>query len=325
MTMRPSSLAVCGAFLASLAWPGSACAQQSYPVKPITIILPYAPGGSTSVLAYLIRQKLTESWGHQALMVHRPGGNATIGAAAAAKAAPDGYTIVFVTATHVITPFLMSVPYDAIKDFAPITPVTSVELLCVVHPSVPVKSVKELVALAKSRPGKLNYAVSSAGGTGHLAVELFSMKVGIHMQAIAYKGGAPAAADVVAGQVDLMFPNPINVMHFVHGGKLRAIAVSGNRRLPSLPDVPTFAEAGVADLAVSFWQGVLAPAGTPQAIVDKLAAEISRIMTLPDIKEKVTSMGVETFVLSPEQFGARMRADTVRYAEVIKKRNIKID
>jgi len=308
-----------------LACAGTVGAQQNYPSKPITIILPYAPGGSTSTLAYLIRQKLTESWGQQMIVLHRPGGSATIGAAAAAKAPPDGYTVVLVTATHVISPLLFPVPYDAIKDFAPVTPVSNVEVMLVAHPSVPVRSLKELISLAKARPGQLNYATASAGSPAHLAAELFSMKVGIRMQAVAYKGGGPAVTDLLGGQVELLFGNPINVAHHINAGRLKAIAVSGDRRLSALQQVPTFAEGGLSDFDVGFWQGILAPAGTSRAVIDKLAGEIARIMVLPDIKEKLASLGVEPFVASPDAFGARMKADMAKYAQVIKMRNIKVN
>ncbi len=308
-----------------LAIAATAGAQQPYPSKPVTIILPYAPGGSTSTLAYLIRQKLTESWGQQMIVLHRPGGSATIGAAAAAKAPPDGYTLVLVTATHVISPLLFPVPYDAIKDFAPVTPISNVEVMLVAHPSLPVKTLKELISLAKARPGQLNYATASAGSPAHLAAELFSMRVGIRMQAIAYKGGGPAVTDLLGGQVELLFGNPINVAHHVKAGRLRALAVSGDRRLPGLQQVATFTESGLLNFDVGFWQGILAPAGTPRAIIDKLAVEIARIMAMPDIKDKMTSLGVEPFVATPEAFAARMKTDTAKYAEVIKKRNIKID
>ena len=299
------------------------CAQPSYPSKPITMILPYAPGGSTSTLAYLIRQKLSESWGQQMVVLHRPGGSATIGAAAAAKAPPDGYTLVLVTATHIISPLLLPVAYDPINDFAAVSPVANVEVMMVAHPSVPAKSVRELVALAKARPGQINYATSSAGSPSHLAAELFSLRVGIRMQAIAYKGGGPAVTDLLGGQVELLFGNPINVAHHINAGRLRGLAVSGEHRLAALPQVPTFGESGVANFDVGFWQGILVPAGTPRAIVDKLAAEIARIMALPDIREKLAAMGVEPYVTTPDAFAARMKADRAKYADVIRKRNIK--
>jgi len=304
---------------------GTAQAQPNYPSKPITLILPYAPGGSTSALGYLIRQKLSESWGQPVVVLHRPGGSATIGAAAAAKAAPDGYTLVFVTATHVISPMLMQVPYDAIKDFTAIAPISNVEVVVASHPSFPAKQLKDLIALAKTRPGQINYATASAGSPAHLAAELFSMRVGIRLQNIPYKGGGPAVTDLLGGQVELMFGNPINVAAHVNGGRLKALAVSGERRLPGMPGVPTFGEGGVPNFEVGFWQGLLAPAGTPRPIVDKLAAEVARILMLPDIREKMTSMGSDPFIATPDEFAARMRADAIKYADVIKKRNIKVE
>jgi tripartite-type tricarboxylate transporter receptor subunit TctC len=204
-----------------------------------------------------------------------------------------------------------------------VTPVSNVEVMLVVHPSVPAKNLKEFVALAKPRPGHLNYATSSAGSPAHLAAELFSMRVGIKMQAIAYKGGNPAVTDLLGGQVEALFGNPINVAHHINAGRLRGLAVSGEHRLPALKQVPTFGEGGLANFDVGFWQGILAPAGTPRAVIDKLAGEIGRIMAMPDIKEKMASLGVEPYVASPEAFAARMRADTEKYAEVIRNRNIK--
>jgi tripartite-type tricarboxylate transporter receptor subunit TctC len=322
--MSSSSLKMWVLSFGLLACAMPAGAKQSYPSKPITLILPYAPGGSTSTLTYLIREKLTDRLGQQFIVHHRPGASATIGAAAAAKAAPDGHTIVLVTTTHVISPMLFKVPYDALGDFAPITPLSKVEVVMVAHPSVPVTNMQTLVDLARARPGQVNYATASAGSPAHLAAELFSMRVGIQMQSVAYKGGAPAVSDLLGGQVELMFGNPINVVRHISGGRLRGLAISGERRLPALAQVPTFGESGLADFDVSFWQGMLAPAGTPKEIVHRLAAEIGRVMVLPDIKDKLARLAVEPYVASPQAFEARMRADRAKYAEVIEKRKIKI-
>jgi tripartite-type tricarboxylate transporter receptor subunit TctC len=218
----------------------------------------------------------------------------------------------------------MQVPYDAIKDFTAVAPISNVEVVLAAHPSFPAKQLKDLVALAKARPGQINYATASAGSPAHLAAELFSMRVGIRLQNVPYKGGGPAVTDLLGGQVELMFGNPINVSSHINGGRLKALAVSGERRLPSLPNVPTFGEGGVANFEVGFWQGLLAPAGTPRAIVDKLATEIARILALPDIREKMAAMGSEAYVATPDEFAARMRKDAVKYADVIKQRNIKI-
>ena len=320
--MKPSFVAA-GTLLATLAtWGVPGAAQQDYPTKSITIIVPYAPGGSTSTLGYLIRQKLIESWGQPVIMQHRPGASATIGAAIAAKAPADGYTYLVVTTTHLISSLLMKLPYDPIKDFAAVSPVSVIEVIAVAHPSVPAKNLKQLIALAKARPGELNYATASFGSASHLAAEILSMRFGIKMQNVSYKGGALAANDVLGGQVELMFANPVNVTHHVNAGRLVGIAISGKSRNSALAQVPTFEESGVANYDVGLWMGILAPGGTPRGIVNKMAGELARIMTLPDIKNKVESMGVDTFVESPDAFEARMKADLAKYADVIKKRNI---
>lgn len=310
---------------AALATLGCAHAQSGYPSRPVTLILPYAPGGSTSALGYLVRQKLADGLGQQIVILHRPGGSATIGAAVAAKAPPDGYTLAFVTATHVISPLFMSLPYDAIKDFTPVVPISNVEVVLAAHPSFPARQLKDLVGIAKARPGKINYATASAGSPAHLAGELFSMRVGIRMQNVAYKGGSPAVTDVLGGQVELMFGNPINVVSHINGGRLRGLAISGEKRLAGMPQVPTFGEGGVPNFEVGFWQGLVAPAGTPRPIVDRIASEVTRILGQPDIKEKMAAMGTEAYIASPDEFAARMRADAAKYADVVKKRNIKVE
>jgi tripartite-type tricarboxylate transporter receptor subunit TctC len=310
------------ALLGMVTWASLATAQQNYPNKSVTIILPYAPGGATSTLGYLIRQKLIEGWGQPVVMQHRPGGSATIGAAIAAKAPADGYTYAIVTATHVISPLLMKVAYDPIKDFAAVSPVSVIETVVVAHPSLPVKNLKELIALAKARPGQLNYATASFGSSSHLAAELLGMRMGFKLQNISYKGGSPATSDVLGGQVELMFANPVNVTHHIQAGKLVGIVISGKQRAPALPQVPTFEESGVTNFDIGSWMGVLAPAGTPGWIVQKMAGELARIMALPDIKAKVVALGSDTLVESPEAFEARMQEDLVKYANVIKQRNI---
>ena len=318
-----ASIAIAVKLLAALAvFAGPAAAQQSYPNRQITMILPYAPGGATSTVGYLIRQKLIEDWKQPVIMQHRPGASATIGAAIAAKAPADGYTYIVVTTTHLISSLLMKLPYDPIKDFAAVAPVSLVEVVVVAHPSLPAKNLKQLVALAKARPGQLNYATASFGSASHLAAELLGLRVGITLQNIAYKGGALATNDVLGGQVELMFANPVNVTHHIKAGKLVGIAISGKKRNGALPEVPTFEESGVKDFDVGLWMGILAPGGTPREIIQKMSGELERIMALPDIKTKVESMGVDTFFEPPAAFEARMKADLAKYADVIKKRNI---
>lgn len=302
----------------------SAAAQQAYPTKPIRIITPYAAGGSTSVLARLVGQKLTENWGQQVLVESRGGGDTIIGADAAAKSQADGYTILLIGTTLVMNASLYSkLPYDTFKDFVPIATLTINEHFLVVHPSVPVNNLQELIALAKSKPGRLNYA--STGTSTHLSSELFKILTGTKIQHIPYKGGGQSITDMIAGQVDMTFAVPTNVIGHVKNGRLKGIAVSGKKRLSALPQVPTFAEAGMPGFDISSWYGLLAPAGTAKEIIDKLSAEIARMLALPDFKEKLDSQGFAPFVSSADQFAALMTADYAKYANVIKTANIKLE
>ena len=309
-----------------LAFAGSAAAQQVYPNKPIRLITPYAPGGSTTILARMVGQKLSENWGQQVVVENRPGGNTVIGTESLAKSPPDGYTIMLTSNTLVINPNLMpNLPYDPVKDFAPIGTVSRVEYVLVVHPSVPASTLQEFIALAKASPGRLNYATPGSGGPGHLATELFSVMTGVKMQHIPYKGGGAVIIDIVGGQVQLCFATPLEFTPHINSGKLRALAVSGDARLPSLPEVPTFAEAGLRGLDIAFWQGILAPAGTPKAIIDKLSAELMRFLALPDTREKLIFQGMEPFINTPEQFAALIKADQAKFAKLIKAANIKLE
>ena len=308
-----------------IAFAGSAAAQQAYPNKPIRFIVPYAPGGGTTIVARLIGQKLTESWGQQVLVDNRPGGNTIIGSEALVRSAPDGYTILLTANTHAINPNLLALPYDSIKDFAPVATVTSSELILVLHPSLPANNLQEFVALAKSKPGQLNYASSSTGGTQHLAGELFDVMAGVRMQHVPYKGSGQALTDLVGGQVQLAFMSPINAIPHIKTGQLKAIAISGEARLWALPKVPTFTEAGLPGFEVRSWFGFLAPAGTPKEIIAKLSTEIARILALPDFKEKLASQGANPFISTPEQFAALIKADIAKFAKIIKNANIKLD
>jgi len=301
---------------------GSVAAQQAYPNKPIRFILPYAAGGNTSVLARLVGQKLTESWGQQLIVDNRAGGNTIIGTEALTKSPPDGYTILMTTATHTI---LTPVPYDPIKDFASVATLTRSEKVLVIHPSLKAGNLREFIALAKSKPGELNFSSPDAGGVQHLAGELFSLMAGVKLQHIPYKGGGQAVTDLIGGQVQLSFQNSIAVLGHVKTGKLRALAVSGENRLASLPQVPTFTEAGLPGFGVSTWFGILAPAGTPKEIIDKLSAEIARILNTPDIRERLAALEMYPFISTPDQFAALMKADMAKYAKVIKDANIKLE
>ena len=305
---------------------GSAVAQQAYPNRPLRLITPYPAGSSPDTIARLLAPKLTESWGQQALVDNRAGGNTIIGSDAMVKSKPDGYTVLLISTTHVLNALLLpSLPYDTIKDFAPVATIASSELVLVVHQSLPANNLQEFIALAKARPGQLNYATASSGGPTHLAPAWLSIMTGIKMQHIPYKGSGPAVADLIGGQVHLYFSAPISVIPHIKSGRLKAIAISGETRSPALPQVPTFTEAGLSGFDLKFWYGVLAPAGTPKEILDKLSAEFARIVVMPDIKEKLSSQGADPFVSTPEQFAAVMKADLAKYEKVIKAANIKLE
>lgn len=309
-----------------LAFAGSASAQQGYPNKPIRFIVPYAPGGSTSNVARLIGQKLTEAWGQQVIIDNRPGGNTVIGSEALAKSPPDGYTISLAASTHATVPHLLaSLPYDPIKDFTPVATLVTTQLVLVLHPSVPANNLQEFIALAKSKPGQLNFASVGTGSSTHLAGELFNNVAGVKMQQVPYKGTAPALTDLIGGQVQLNFDTPITSIPHIRSGKLKAIAITGKTRLAALPQVPTFAEAGLPNYDFQLWMGVLAPAGTPKEIVNKLNTEIAKILTMPDMKEKLVSQGLEPFVSTPDQFAALIKSDMTKFGQVIKTANIKLE
>lgn len=320
------SLAIARTLLVAipLAAAGSVNAQPSYPNRPIHIIVPFAPGGSNDLLARLFAPKMTANWGQPVVVENRGGGSTVIGTEAVVKSAPDGYTILFMNMAHVTTPLLVATPYDPIKDFTMIATSAKSEYMLALHPSLPPKTLKEFVALAKSRPGQLNYASSGAGGATHLVTELFCMMTGTKMQHIPYKGGAPALVDLISGQVQVAINVPVNFVQHIKSGRLKSLAITGENRFPALAQVPTFAEAGLQGFDAKVWYGVLAPAGTPQDIVDKLSAEFSRIIGLPEIREKLLSNGMDPFLSTPGQFAALMREDLARFAKVVKTANIKL-
>jgi len=304
---------------------GTAGAQQAYPSKPIRIIVPFPPGASNDTLARLVGKKLSDTLGVQTIVDNRPGASTIIGASALLKSPPDGYTLMVTSGTHLITPMLMPAPYDAVKDFTAVTTIDHSNYLLVVHPALPANNLKEFIALAKARPGQLNYASSSNGSGNHLAAELLALRTGIKMQHVPYKGGGPAVTDLMAGQVQVFFNSPSSTVPYVKRGRLKPLAVTGESRMPALPHVPTFTESGLANFDVKSWHGILAPPGTPKAIVDTLAAEVAKILGMPDTIEKLASFGLAPFVSTPEQFAALMKSENVRYAEVIKAANIKAD
>jgi tripartite-type tricarboxylate transporter receptor subunit TctC len=308
-----------------LVGPMTVLAQANYPNKPIRMIVTFPPGGSTTIIARLLGQKLSDSWGQQVVVDNRGGGNTIIGTEAMVKAAPDGYTLLHVTTTHVINPSLLKTPYDAVKDFAPITTLVGTETLLVVNAQLPANNLQELIALAKAKPGQLNFASSGSGTANHLALEMFSILTGIKMQHIPHKGAGPAVTDLIGGQVQVFTNNALPLTPFVKSGRIRALAISGDKRLISLPEVPTFAEAGVNGFSGNSWQGVMAPAKTPRAIIDKLAAEYVRILRLPEVKDTLQKMGADAMPGSPEQFSELIKTDLVRYAKLIKDAKIRLE
>ncbi len=303
---------------------GSGIAQQNYPSKPIRFIVPFPPGGSTDPLARLAGQRMAESWGQQVLIDNRPGGSTIIGTEAVAKAAPDGYTILLAGIPLVTgTSLYPNIPYDAIRDFAPVTTIARSEYVLVLHPSVPANNLQEFIALAKAKPDQLDYGSSGTGGSLHLAGELFNFVAGVKMLHIPYKGSGPLVTDLIGGQVRLSFQTPIATLGHIRSGKLRPIAVTGKGRLSALPQVPTFAEAGLSGFDVDIWFGIVAPTGTPKAIIDKMASEVGKGLATPETRDKLSSQGMDPFISTPEQTAALIKADIAKYAKIIKTANIK--
>jgi len=326
MTRLFTSIAEALAAGVLIALAGAATAQQAYPNKPLRFITPYAPGGQTTVLGRLIGQALTESMGQPVIIDSRPGGNTIIGTEALFRSSPDGHTIMLMTPTHVTLPHLyQNLPFDAIRDFAPVATIFKNETILVLHPSAPASNLRELIALAKSKPGQINYSSLGIGGMQHIQCELFNQAAGITAQAIAYKGAGPAIADLVAGQVMFSIQSISTVIPHIKSGKLKAFAITGEARLAVLPQVPTFSEAGLPGYNEKSWVGVIAPAGTPRAITEKLSTEIARILAMPNMRERLYSQGVEPFISTPAQFAALLKADLARYGKIIKTANIKLE
>ena len=310
---------------AALAICGVTSAQEDYPSRPIRYIVPYSPGGSTTWTSRLVGQRLTEVWGKQVIIDNRPGGNTVIGTEAAVRSKPDGYTLLYIGSALSSNATMMKTPYDAVKDIAPIATVSNYENLLAVHPSVPVKTVKEFVALAKQRPGELNYATSSHGGSTHLAPALFNLVAGIKTTQIPYKGGGPAVVDLVGGQVQYIMAVPVNIVAHVQSGRLRAIAITGDKRMSALPSVPSFAESGYPAVTLSTWQGLGAPAGTPKAIIDRIAAEVAKLVAAPETKKQLDAQGFVPYYNNPEQTAQLIKSDIARFAKIIREANITIE
>ncbi len=323
-----ASLGKCAAAMcAACVLAGVPAFAQNYPVKPIRIIVPYTPAGTTDILARLIGQKMNENWGQPVIVDNRPGANGNIGTEIAARATPDGYTIIMgAAATHSINNTLYpKLNWDAVKDFAPISLVAIVPNILVVNNSLPVKNVKELVAYAKANPGKLNYGSPGTGSTAHLSMELFKSMTGVSLNHIPYKGSAGVLADVMAGQISLTMDNIPVYLPQVKAGKIRALGVSSGRRTPAAPEIPTVSEAGVPGLEAVTWFGLLAPANTPKAIVGKLSAETARILKLPDVNKRVSELGAEPVGGTPQEYAAFIRSEIIKWRKVIKDAGVKLE
>lgn len=301
-------------------------AAQGYPTRPLRWVVPYGPGGGADTVARMVGQKLTESWGQQVVIDNRPGAAGIVGADVAAKAKPDGYTILMAATPHTVNVSLYKqLPFDLTRDFAAVTLVASFPNILVTHPSVPVTSIKELVAFAKSRPGQLNFASNGNGTSPHLAMELFKTLAGIHMIHVPYKSSSQALTDLLGGQVSLMFPNLPSALPHVKAGKLKALAVTGIRRSPAASDIPTMAEGGVSGYAADTWNGVLVPAATPKGVVAKLNSELAKLLHMPDLKARLLTVGAETIGSTPEVFSAFIKTEITKWAQVIKNAGIRAD
>ena len=313
------------ALVSTLSAVASSALAQEYPARTVRIIVAYTPGGGTDLIGRVLARKLTEAWGQQVIVENRPGAGGNIGTDAIAKAAPDGYTLGVVPSTHAIVPNLYArLPFDTLKDFSFISLIASSPNILVVHPSVPAASVKDLVALARRRPGELTFASAGIGATTHLAGEYFKSVAGIDVLHIPYKGSSQAQIDLVGGQVSFMVDSMPSALPKVQAGKIRALATTGARRYAALPNVPTVGESGLPYESISWW-GVAGPANLPQPVVSKLVSDIARIMALPDVKEILATQGADATAGTPQQFVDWVRQETALYGKIIKNANIRIE
>jgi len=297
----------------------------AYPAKPVRIVVPSSPGGGTDILARVLAQKLSESQGQQFVVENRPGAGQVIGIEAVARSAPDGYTLLMAASAIVINEVLYAKPpYDTLRDFVPVTLGASLPNILVVHPALPVKSVRELIALAKARPGQLNYSSAGSGTSPHLSMELFRLMAGITLTHVPYKGTGPATVDLVAGQVQLSMPNVLTALPQIKGGKLRGLGVTSAKRATGLPDIPAIAETLPGYEAIQ-WYGLLAPAGTPREIVNKVQAETARILVLPEVKARLAADGADAVGNRPEEFAAYIRTEIAKWGKVAKAGGIKLE
>jgi tripartite-type tricarboxylate transporter receptor subunit TctC len=323
--MRALRLLVVTAGLAAALIAGAALAQP-YPTKPVKLIVTYPPGGSSDLMARILGQKLSDLWGQPVVVESKPGAAGSIGMDYAKREPPDGYSFVIGNLGPVtVNPLLSKVPYDSERDFVPVSLIATGPNILVVNPNTPVKTLGELIEYVKANPGKMNFGSSGPGSVAHLSGEMFKNLTKLDITHIAYKGGILSVQDLVAGHVQMVFSDALPVMQFIKSGRLRALAITGPERSPFVPDIPTCAESGLPGLVAINWWGVLMPAGTPRAVVQKFHADIVKVMKDPDLVERFAQLGVDAVSSTPEDFAAFMRTESVKYARLIKEANIKVD
>jgi len=324
MSLRRRSLVVLGLSAAATPW---ARGQGAWPTKPVRIVVPFAAGGTTDILARALAPELAKALGQAFIIENKAGAGGNLGADIVAKSPPDGYTLLMGTVgTQAINPSLYpKMPYDAAKDFVPITLVAITPNVLVINPALPVNSVKELIAYAKANPGKLSFGSGSNGSAGHLAGELFKVDTGTDMVHVPFKGAAPATQSLLAGDTQLMFDNLANAMAQVKAGKLKALAVTTAKRSNLAPELPTMAEAGVPGFDISTWFGLMAPAGTPPGVIAKWNADVTRILSSPDMRERLAAQGAEAAPTTPAEFSAFIASELPKYARIVKASGAKVD
>ena len=321
---RACSVIFCGA--ATLYWPMQQAGAQTYPTKPIRIIVPYPAGGTTDILTRIVGQKLNEAWRQQVIIDNRPGASGNIGAEAVVRAPGDGYLLLSASTVHTVNPSLYSkLAYDPLKDFTPIALLAQVANILVVHPSLPVHSVKEFIAFAKKRPGQLNFSSAGNGSAPHLTAEMFKTRTGVDMVHVPYKGAPPAMSDLLAGQVALTFATAPSAVPHVQTGHLRALGVSSATRIPALPKVPTIAEAGVPGYEAVGWNGLVGPSGMPPAIVERLNAELVKIVRMPDVGKRLSDVGLDVRTSTVAEFAVFLKEEVVKWAKVVKDSGARVD
>ncbi|MFH1603522.1 MAG: tripartite tricarboxylate transporter substrate binding protein [Pseudomonadota bacterium] len=322
--MSSRSILACIAMVAAAAaaFVSVSASAQSFPNRPIRIVVPYPPGGSNDIMGRLVAQKFSEAFGVQVVLDNRGGGNGVIGTEIILRAPPDGHSMLITsTNSHLITSLISKTVFHPIDDFTPLGTIDAADNLMVIHPGLPANSLQQFIALAKAKPGQINYATSTTSGL--VTTAMFAQRVGIKIQHVPYKGAGPALNDLLGGHVQMFFSTPSSMVAHVHSGKLRAIGITSDQRLPALPDVATFAEQGITDFVAKSLRGMLAPKGTPKPIIDRWSAELQKILKMPDIVEKMAAQGMRPFYMTPEAYQALMRSEFLKYAQVIKAVEIK--